>query len=84
MELRHIYKLSEEIGNLFNSDEMIGANSDDILVEVNLTPQTLYAIDKEFYRMTHNGETEGFNHSDVIEAKIGNINFLLKHKKANG
>ena len=41
----------------------------------------LYGIDKEFYRLSHDDSTEGFEHKSEIKVKIDNVNFIIDMKK---
>ena len=81
MELRHIYSLSKILGDALDTDEMVGASSDDIELHIKLTHGTLYSIDQEFYRQTHNGSLEGFEHNKEINAIIDNVRFVLTEKE---
>ena len=80
MELRHIYSIAALLGKAFNSDELVGADADDVVVNVKVLPATLYGIDQEFYRQTHNNSLDGFKHNKNINAKIDNIHFVLTEK----
>ena len=80
MELRHIYHIATTLSQSFNADEMVGGNINDVEVAVKLSPGTLFGIDQEFYRQTHNGSIEGFTHRRQIDANIDNVHFVLTEK----
>lgn len=81
MELRHIYSLSKILNNAVGLEEMVGSSIDDIEIHIGLKPETLYAIDREFYRQTHGGSLEGFEHNKEIHATIDNVPFVLTEKR---
>ena len=80
MELRHIYSIATSLNNLFNTDEMVGADIKDATIAIKVSPGTLFGIDQEFYRQTNNGSLEGFVHSKEIDATIDNVHFVLTEK----
>lgn len=80
MELRHIYNIASSIKQ--GLDEF--SEQDDVLrdlvVSVSVAPPTHYAIDKEFYRLTH-GDTNDFVHNEkLIDANIDGVRFLINNK----
>lgn len=81
MELRHIYNIATTLSKSFNTDEMVGANINDIKLEIKVSPGTLFGIDQEFYRQTHNGSLEGFIHKKEIDAVIDDVHFVLTEKE---
>lgn len=81
MELRHIYSIATAMSKAFESDDMVGSDVGDIEINVSVSPSTLYGIDREFYRQTHNDSIEGFVHKDKIEAVIDNIHFVINEKE---
>lgn len=81
MELRHIYNIATTITKSFDTDEMVGANINDLEIGVKVSPGTLFGIDQEFYRQTHNGSIEGFIHNKKIDAVIDNVHFVLTEKE---
>lgn len=83
MELRHIYDIATTLNKEFKTNEMIGADINDMKVEIKVSPPTLYGIDQEFYRQTNNGSTEGFKHNKIIDAVIDNVHFVLSEKETN-
>lgn len=79
MELRHIYQIAEAI----NTKLDIGENGlKDMVITVMVSPTTHFAIDKEFYRLTYD-TTDGFEHSEVINATIDGISFKILDKTKN-
>lgn len=53
-------------------------------VVVNVSPAIQYGIDKEFYRSTHDGETDGFKPSeDDVVALIDGVTFRITSKNIN-
>lgn len=81
MELRHIYNIATTLNNAFNSDELVGGDINDLEIEIKVSPTTLFGIDKEFYRQTHNGSTDGFKHNKKVNAIIDNVHFVLIEKE---
>ena len=81
MELRHIYSIATTLSESFNSDEMVGADINDIELHIKVSPGTLFGIDQEFYRQTHNGSLEGFKHNKKVDANIDNVHFVLTEKE---
>ena len=53
MELRHIYKLSDIINESILENKIPKEILKDTVINVKVSPTTLYGIDKEFYRLTH-------------------------------
>ena len=49
-------------------------------IVVNVSPTTAYGIDKEFYRLTHDNNDDGFVHSKDIDASISNVKFSIREK----
>lgn len=81
MELRHIYSIATALSKAFNSEELIGADASDINISIKVSPTTLYGIDQEFYRQTHDNSLEGFKHNHTIDAIIDNVHFVLTEKE---
>lgn len=81
MELRHIYSIATNLVKTFDTDEMVGANIEDVEIGIKVSPGTLFGIDQEFYRQTHNGSIEGFNHNKKINAIIDDVHFVLTEKE---
>lgn len=77
MELRHIYTLSELIREKIDKDDLPKDVMDKMEITMKFPPITFYGIDKEFYYMTHNNSYEGFVHSEVVNATINGIKFVL-------
>ena len=80
MELRHIYSIATSLNNLFNTDELVGADINDATIAIKVSPGPLFGIDHEFYRQTNNGSLEGFVHRKEIDATIDNVHFVLTEK----
>lgn len=80
MELRHIYRLADVINEAILEEKLPKEIRDDISIIVNVSPTTSYGIDKEFYRLTHDGSDEGFVHSGNIDASISNVKFNIREK----
>lgn len=81
MELRHIYSIATALSKAFDSEELVGANISDLNIGIEVSPTTLYGIDQEFYRQTHNNSLEGFKHNHTIDAIIDNVHFVLTEKE---
>lgn len=81
MELRHIYSIATNLSKIFESDELVGADINDLSVEIKVSPTTLFGIDQEFYRKTHDNSLEGFKHNKKIDAIIDNVHFVLNEKE---
>lgn len=80
MELRHIYSIAKILNDALETDELVGCDTNDVELKIKVSPSTLFAIDKEFYRQTHNNSTDGFVHNKIIDATINNIHFILSEK----
>lgn len=80
MELRHIYSIATALSKSFKSDDLVGANINDMEVKIEVSPPTLYGIDQEFYRQTHDNSLDGFEHNKTIDAIIDNVHFVLTEK----
>ena len=80
MELRHIYSIATSLNNLFNTDELVGADINDATIAIKVSPGTFFGIAQEFYRQTNNGSLEGFVHRKEIDATIDNVHFVLTEK----
>ena len=80
MELRHIYKLADVINEAILEEKLPKEIRKDISIVVNVSPTTAYGIDKEFYRLTHNDNDDGFVHSKDIDATISNVKFNIREK----
>lgn len=81
MELRHIYSIATALNNAFNTDDLVGANREDLQIDVKVSPTTLIGIDQEFYRQTHNRTLDGFKHNKKIDAIIDNVHFVITEKE---
>ena len=81
MELRHIYNIATTLNNAFNTDDLVGANREDLQIDVKVSPTTLIGIDQEFYRQTHNRTLDGFKHNKKIDAIIDNVHFVITEKE---
>jgi len=67
--------------NIFDTDDLVGADISDIELNVKLSPSTLYGIDREFARQTHAGSIDVFVHNKKIDAIIDNVHFVLTEKE---
>lgn len=76
MELRHIYTIASTLNELFKTDDMVGADLSDLEVKIKLSSNTLYGIDREFYKET-NGTLDGFDHKNEINAIIDGVHFNM-------
>lgn len=81
MELRHIYSIAAKMSDTFNTDDLVGADINDVEISIKVSPSTLYGIDQEFYRKTNDGSLEGFKHNKKIDAIIDNVHFVLTEKE---
>ena len=50
-------------------------------IHIQVNPDILYGIDKEFYRLSHDNSTEGFEHKSEIKVKLDSVNFIIDMKK---
>lgn len=80
MELKDIYNISDALIEKVKQGEIPKKVLKNITISVNVSPSILYGIDKEFYRLTHDGDMDDFKHSDTIEANINGINFKINKK----
>ena len=81
MELRHIYSIATALNKAFDGEDLVGANITELNIGIEVSPVTLYGIDQEFYRQTHNNSLEGFKHNHTIDAIIDNVHFVLTEKE---
>ena len=77
MELRHLYTLSELIRKKVDADELPKDMLEKTEIKMVFDPVTFYGIDKEFYYMTHNNSYKGFVHSEVVNAVVNGVKFLI-------
>ena len=85
LDLNSIYEIAKAINTLGEKDIVSFHDIDRSLVVGLEVPSTIhYGIDKEFYRTTHNGSDEGFEHVDApIEATVSGVRFLITTKDQN-
>ncbi len=81
MELRHLYTLSESICEKISKEQLPEDILEDMEIRVFVPSLIFYGIDKEFYYITHNNSYNGFVHSDVVNAKINGVNFVILSEK---
>lgn len=77
MELRHLYILSDIIRQNVEKENLPNEIYDKTEITMKFSPTTFYGIDKEFYKLTHNGSYEGFVHSEEVNATINGIRFKI-------
>lgn len=77
MELNDIYNISDALLEKIEKGELRKKTLDNLTITISVTPRILYGIDKEFYRITHDGETEGFKHQKEVEATINGVKFKI-------
>lgn len=81
MELKDIYSFADAIIEKVEKGEINQDVLKDIVVDIKVPPHILYGIDKEFYRITHNGNTIDFKHMEEINVKLYNlIQFKISKK----
>ena len=54
---------------------------DKMEIKMLFSPTVFYGIDKEFYYITNNNSYKGFVHSDVDNATINGVKFLILPEK---
>lgn len=68
-----------QIANILNEKIMEGIIDKTLLsqfvITVKVSPEKLYGIDKEFYRISHDGDLENFEHSNEVSATIDGVKF---------
>ena len=80
MELNDVYKISDALIEKVEKGELPKKSLEEITIIIAVKPQILYGIDKEFYRITHDGDMEDFKHKDVVEANINGVKFKIIEK----
>ena len=77
MGVDEAYLLSNIINEKVNDGTLNKEVLENIVITVNVAPAILYGIDKEFYRISHEGTTEGFKHTSKVAARIDNVRFVF-------
>ena len=78
MELNSVYTLANVINESIMKNVLDKSILNDMVLTIKVAPNILYGIDKEFYRMSHDDNIEGFIHKDKVLAKINAINFVFE------
>lgn len=78
MELNSVYTLANVINESIMKGELDKSILEDLIIDIKVAPNILYGIDKEFYRLSHEDSTEGFKHTNKVNAKINAINFVFE------
>ena len=81
MGLKDLYTISELLGASMTKGEFDEDFKESALITLTIDPVKYYGIDKEFYRLSHDDSTEGFEHKSEIKVKIDNVNFIIDMKK---
>lgn len=81
MELRHLYILSEMINDKIEKKDLPKEIMEKMEINISFPPAIFYGIDKEFYYMTHNNSYEGFVHSEIVNATINGVKFVIYPEK---
>lgn len=81
MDLNNVYALTNSINEEVVKGNLNKNDLNDIVISVLVEPNILYGIDKEFYRISHEGSSDGFTHTSEVRAKLDRINFIFKPKK---
>ena len=79
MNLDNIYAISNAINEQIIQGKIKKEQLEDMYIQVN--PDILYGIDKEFYRLSHDDSTEGFEHKSEVKVKLDNVNFIIDLKE---
>lgn len=77
MDLNDVYNISNALIEKIEKGELKIKTLDNLTITISVAPHILYGIDKEFYRLTHDGETEGFVHKEEVEANINGVKFKI-------
>ena len=80
MELNDLYVIATGINEKVENGELNKDKLNDIEIVVSVTPTILYGIDKEFYRLSNDDNTDGFEPSEEVSATIDDVRFLIKSK----
>ena len=85
IDLNAIYAIASAINELGDKGEVDFHDIDEsVVVGIEVPAPIHHGIDKEFYRATHDGNTEGFEHLDSpIEACISGVRFIITTKEQN-
>ena len=70
MNLDNIYAISNAINEQIIQGKIKKEQLEDMYIHIQVNPDILYGIDKEFYRLSHDDSTEGFEHKSEIKVKI--------------
>lgn len=78
MDLNKIYAVQEMISGMVADGILTKDDLEDIALHVSVTPSIHYGIDKEFYKLEHDGSARGFVPNEGnIYAKIEGVNFVI-------
>lgn len=80
MNLKSIYAIANKINEAVLADSLSKDSLADVEVHIKGSPSQLYAIDRELYRMAHDGSSEGFMHTEKIKAIIDKVSFIFETK----
>ena len=80
MDLKSVYEIANKINEAILVDSLSKDALADAEVHIKALPSQLYAIDRELYRLAHEGSTEGFVHTGKIKAVIDKVTFIFETK----
>lgn len=85
IDLNTIYTIAAAINELGEKGEVDFRDIDNsMVIGLEVSPSIHYGIDKEFYRTTHDGSDDGFEHLDApIDAAICGVRFVITTKEQN-
>lgn len=81
MDLNKVYAITNGINEEIIKGNISKTDLNDIVINILLSPEILYGVDKEFYRLSHDGSVDGFEHTLEVRAKLDGINFIFQPKK---
>ena len=81
MNLDNIYAISNAINEQIIQGNIKKEQLEDMYIHIQVNPDILYGIDKEFYRLSHDDSTEGFEHKSEIKVKLDSVNFIIDMKE---
>ena len=81
MNLDNIYAISNAINEQVIQGKIKKEQLEDMYIHIQVNPDILYGIDKEFYRLSHDDSTEGFEGRSEIDVKLDGVKFIIGMKE---
>lgn len=84
MDLKTVYSIATKINESILNNGFNKSVLSDIEVHIKVSPSQLYGIDRELYRLAHDGNVDGFVHTNKVKADIDRVRFVFEPKMTNG